>query len=108
MTEPELVAQQARGLIVFRGLLNTSPVQELIPLLQAVSDQDVAAAGPAYAAFLSALLDPSGTVLDHLARALLYDENLLARASVPAAVAEAARADLRVLKALAHEAARLS
>ena len=107
MSEPELVAQQARGLIVLSGLLEASPVRELIPLLQAVSDQDVMAAGPAYAALLRGLLDPPGSVLDRVADALLFDENLLARPSVPAAALEAARADLRALQALTREAERL-
>src|SRR5688572_16887956 len=100
MSEPELVAQQARGLIVFRGLLHSSPVRELIPLLQAVSDQDIVAAGPAYAALLGALLDPPGAVTDHIASALLHDENLLGRPAVAGAALEAARVDLHVLQAL--------
>jgi len=107
MTDPDRVAQQARGLIVLDGLLTAPPVRDLIPLLEAVSDHDVQAAGPAFGALFRALLEPPGSVLDRLAEALLHNESALTRADVSEAAVQAARADLRVLQALAHESDRL-
>src|SRR5687767_14402427 len=98
MSDPLQAAGRARSLILLSGLATVSPLRELIPALDAVSAEDVEAAGPAYAALLRALLDPPdagapGSVLERLACALIFDENALARAALPPEAVAAARAD---------------
>jgi hypothetical protein len=93
-------AGRARSLILLAGLAEVSPLREVVPALEAVSGEDVEAAGPAYAAVLRALLDPPGgeapgSVVERLAGALLFDENGLGRAALTAEALAAARADLR-------------